>query len=339
MIPDERLATRVGAIALVLFGSAILFFVFVYGRIEWGSHVRIRVYMHQTGGLREGAPIVVAGRTIGKVEAIALSPRGAHTPLAGDEGVAITVALDARAAATVVRGGDVFVASRGALSERYLELGPAPEPGPAYAEGDEVLGRDPPSLDRVLQRTWDNLTATAKFADELRPEMTALRARLDQLIGDARGLAPDIPDVAPLVDQAKRAYETGLGGDAGVSRSRDLIAHARTAVAAMQTTLDRLQARVDTLRAAIAKARGTLDARLPPILDSIQLAIDRGKAAAAKIDPLLAQVDDIVDRIARGEGTIGKLANDPEFPEDAKELGKILKRQPWRIIGHPDDSK
>ena len=27
--------------------------------------------------------------------------------------------------------------------------------------------------------------------------------------------------------------------------------------------------------------------------------------------------------------------HDPEFPEDAKELGKILKRQPWKLIDHP----
>jgi hypothetical protein len=27
--------------------------------------------------------------------------------------------------------------------------------------------------------------------------------------------------------------------------------------------------------------------------------------------------------------------NDPEFPEDAKELGKILKRQPWKVINRP----
>ena len=32
-----------------------------------------------------------------------------------------------------------------------------------------------------------------------------------------------------------------------------------------------------------------------------------------------------------------KLANDPEFPEDAKDLGKILKREPWRVVGHPQD--
>jgi ABC-type transporter Mla subunit MlaD len=341
VIPDERLALRVGAISLGVLGAAIIFFVFVFHRIEWGSHIRVRVYMHTTGGLREGAPINCGGRQIGKVESIALAPRGAKTPLNGDEGVAITVELDAKLATRIARGGDVFVASRGPLSERYLELGPAREPGAVYADGDEVLGRDPPSLDRVLQRTWDNLTATAKFADELRPEMHALRAQLDKLVGDLRGLVDarrgELPDLAAPIAEARRAYETGLGGDAGLARARAMVDRARASVGELRGELDQLQARVDTLRAALAHAQGTIDARIPPVLDSIQVAIDRGKAVAAKIDPLLAQIADIGDRIARGEGTIGKLANDPEFPEDAKDLGKLLKRQPWRIVGHPDD--
>jgi hypothetical protein len=28
---------------------------------------------------------------------------------------------------------------------------------------------------------------------------------------------------------------------------------------------------------------------------------------------------------------------DPEFPEGAKDLGKIMKRQPWKIIARPHD--
>jgi hypothetical protein len=54
---------------------------------------------------------------------------------------------------------------------------------------------------------------------------------------------------------------------------------------------------------------------------------------------LLAKVAEINARIARGEGSLGKLMKDPEFPEDAKALGKIMKRQPWRIIQRPADNK
>ena len=39
--------------------------------------------------------------------------------------------------------------------------------------------------------------------------------------------------------------------------------------------------------------------------------------------------------LARGDGSIMKLMHDPEFPEEAKELGKIMKRQPWKIIDRP----
>ena len=103
---DQRSPRRVGTIGLVVIALAIGFFVFVYDRIEWGNHVRVRVYFHATGGLTEGAPFVVAGREIGKVESIALSPQGAPGPLNGDEGVVAQIAIDddaadtARAAAT-----------------------------------------------------------------------------------------------------------------------------------------------------------------------------------------------------------------------------------------------
>jgi ABC-type transporter Mla subunit MlaD len=341
VIPDERLATRVGAVALAVVGAAIVFFVVVYGRIDWANYLRMRVYLHATGGLQEGAPVVVGGRTIGKIEAIARSPHGAQTPLAGEEGVAITIAVHASAIERVGRGGDVFVASRGVISERYLEFGAAPA-GEPYREGDQILGRDPPTLDRVLERTFDNLTLTAKFADELRPEMTALLAQLDALLADAKGLGSGVASPAQLreaaaaaVAEGHRMYDDGLGGDSGVDRLRALIDHTRATVADIRPVLDDLQAHVDTLRAAIATARNGLDARLPALLDTVQLAIDRGKAAIDKIDPMLAVASDVADRLARGEGTLGKLATDPEFPEDTKELGKLLKRQPWRIIGRP----
>jgi hypothetical protein len=345
---DEQLTRRVGAISLALIALAIGFFVFVYDRIEWGSHTRIRVYFHHAGSLHEGGAFVVAGKAVGKIESIALSPRGAPGPLNGDEGVVIIVAIEAADAARFDRAGDVFVASRGALAERYLELGPPDDKvaGTMLHEGDQLLGRDPPSLDRVLQRTWDNLTAMAAFRDQVRPEYEALRTQVEQLraqldpasptaIAHADTIAPMFIELAGLTDEVRTLRDRSLGGDAGLAKLGEVIERARAMVAATRVDFAKLDTGATALRAGIERLRGQLGSRGDAAIAAIELAIDRVRADIAKIDPLLAQVDALNQSLARGEGSIMKLMRDPEFPEDAKELGKIMKRQPWKIIDRP----
>ena len=334
---DERLTRRVGAVSLVVIALAIVFFVFIFDRIEWGSHIRLKVYFHTTGGLREGAAFVVAGKPVGRIETIGLVPRGAKTPLGGDEGVVVKVAIDSDAAARITYGGDVFVASRGALSGKYLEIGPAAKPGRSLRDGDEILGRDPPSLDRVLQRTWNNLMTAAKFADEVRPEWAALMLEVTKLRATLEEIAPGVElraDIGALIDEARRTY-AAIGGDAGldridkvVERGGDTIAQARKMIATLRTSADVLSVSVTALRARL----GTRGAQ---VIDKVELAIDRVRKTIDKIDPLLAQLQALQAHIARGDGSLLKLMNDPEFPEDAKELGKILKRQPWKILDRP----
>ncbi len=340
---DRSVARRVGAVAMLVAAAAVAFVLFALDRIEWGSHMRIAVYFHHAGGLREGAPFVVGGKAVGKVEAIALSPRGAPGPLNGDEGIVATVAIESATAREISSGGDVFVSSRGLLSDRYLELGSAPHPGTPFREGEPVLGRDPPSMDRVLQRTWDNLTTAARFFAEVRPEFDALRTQVATLSATLGSLMPDVPGVALLLVDVARLREeanatfASLGGRPGLDRIGALVEHAQRAAHQMRGQLATLGARADALQAAIAVARGRLGSGGDRIVDKISLAIELAKAAIAKVDPLLAQVDALNDRLARGEGSIGKLMHDPEFPEDAKELGKILKRHPWRVIARPHD--
>ena len=234
----------------------------------------------------------------------------------------------------------MFLASKGAFSDRYLEIGPAPAPGAPLADGDQIRGTDPPSLDRVLQRTWDNLEATSKFFVAIRPELTALRHELDALSATLHGMpsvAPARADIVALVGEAQRTRDVALGGDAGIARVQATIALARTTLGELRATLAELDARAQLLRAGVAAVQVRLGTQGQRVLDHAQDAIARAQAALDKIDPLLASATDLADRFARGEGTIGKLMHDPEFPEDAKDLGRILKRQPWKIIGHPAD--
>lgn len=339
---DTKLARRVGAVGLVVGLAAIVFFVFVWDRIEWGAHVRLKIYFRTAGGLHEGAPIDVAGRDIGTIEAIALVPRGTPSPLDGEDGVVVTVLIETDWAKRITLGGDVFVASRGALSGKYLEIAPAPAPGPSIAEAikagnDKVRGRDPPTLDRVLQRTLDNLNTTSAFADEVRPALHDLQAQVATMRTTLDSLAPDIAfraDVIALLDEASTT-KTALGGDAGLDRiskvmdeGGDFVTQARTTMAQVRASADELGAGLDGLKARL----GTKGAEA---IEHVEQAIDRVKAAIDKVDPLLAQVQELQASLERGDGSLMKLMHDPEFPEDAKELGKILKRQPWKLIDHP----
>lgn len=310
---EARTARTVGAVALCVLAAAVAFVVFLLDRIEWHHYTRAVVFFRDTGGLREGAPFVVAGRSVGSVESIALSPRGAHGPLGGDEGVAVAIAFTGN-----VPMGDVFVASRGPLSERYLEL--APTTG-LLREGTQLRGADPPSMDRVLNRTWDNLQTASKFLAEVKPEFEALRTQVRALVATLNDF--DLPAVAGL------ALEIGAARDE--ARKLQIPSLPAFDTTSLRADLARLSERLAALDAGIQVARGHLD--IDRIADGAERAIANARVAIAKLDPLIATVEALQRAI--DSGSVAKLMHDPEFPEDAKALGKIMKRHPWRIIVHP----
>jgi len=212
------------------------------------------------------------------------------------------------------------------------------EPGDEVREGDALAGVDPPSIDSALTRTWQNMETFQAFAASVRPEAGAL---IDQLAAlqqnlDAFAQLPSVAlSVAELRASARAVVDTGLGGDAGLAHAALTLSSARAAVAQLRATLDRLDPQLAALTAAVRASGARLSqldalARPSSVLASV-------RAAADRLDPLLASAAALQAMVERGDGTIGRLMNDPEFPEDAKDLGKILKRHPWRIIGHPAD--
>jgi ABC-type transporter Mla subunit MlaD len=337
---DGALARRVGAITLLVLAAAIACFVFLLDRIALGSPTRIRVMFRHTAGLREQAPLIVAGQPIGRVAAI--TPHRA----AGEVGVAVTIAVERDHAWKVPAGGEIFVASRGPLSEKYLEIAPPRgEPGRAIHDGQELRGVDPPSLDGVLYRTWANMLRFREFVDAIRPELAALRDQLDQLRGSlasvlddpraAGGVGALAAAIGELVDTARHTRDTSLGGAPGLARLQATIEHARAAIAELRAAIDRLDPQLAALATGIDRVRGHLASHAT--LSRAQQAITAARAVLDKLDPLLASAGELAALIASGEGSVGRLMRDPEFPEDAKDIGKLLKRRPWRILERPRD--
>ncbi len=205
-VQDERLARRAGAITLLVLGSAVLGFVVLPGRIDLGSPIRIQVMFRATAGLHERGPLVVAGQPIGRIETIAPVGHSSDGPLAGEIGASVTIAIRRRDAWKVPASAAIFVASRGPLADKYLEVAPSTgEPGAAIHDGQVLRGIDPPSLDNVMQHTWANLTAFQRFVATVRPELSALTSQLGALRSQLDGIANGPGAVGGLMADARAA--------------------------------------------------------------------------------------------------------------------------------------
>jgi ABC-type transporter Mla subunit MlaD len=344
---DGRLARRVGAMTFVVMAALSAGFVFLMDQAGIRSPIQFRVMFRHSAGLHERAPLVVGGQTIGRIAAISPVLHGAPGALGGEVGVAVAVEVNGRDAWKVPAAATIFVTSRGPLADRYLEVAPpSGDPGPAIRDGAELRGVDPPTLDNVLQHTWDNLMTFRAFVDAVGPELTALRKELEQLqahwqavAGDVRAQAgPDaigqlIDAIRGLVAAATRTRDTALGGEPGIARLVATVREGQRAIAQARAALDVLGPELRALMANLTGIRDHVSASDP--LGRTEHAIDALRAALDKIDPLLAAARDLGERIARGEGTIGRLTSDPEFPEDTKALGKYLKRHPWKLLEKP----
>ena len=163
-----------------------------------GCHLRagveFEVFFDSLGGLKESGDVQVAGKLIGEIENIRYVP--AHLaeaedhPLHGAGGIAITVRVEKRYAYMVPVNGEFFISSKGIFGERFLEIGAprAPEtretigPEREVTDGDRIRGIDPPKVDRVLRRSYDNMIATKLFMMTMRPRWRKLRAAIDEAL-------------------------------------------------------------------------------------------------------------------------------------------------------------
>ncbi|HWM89071.1 MAG TPA: hypothetical protein VNO33_24640, partial [Kofleriaceae bacterium] len=198
---------------------------------------------------------------------------------------------------------------------------------------------DPPRMDQVLVKSFQNMVEFRRLLDEIAPSARQLVASLDQLGETLEEIEPQPGAYATLsgaLDELGGEWSqlsSGLaaeglsGGDAlrVVSRAGALAGRIRAELGATGAALDRLLADIDRIRA-----------RIPDDLrQRLELSVAGARSAVARLERAVAVTQDLVARVSGGQGTVGALMNDPEFIDDAKQLGKILKREPWRILGHP----
>jgi ABC-type transporter Mla subunit MlaD len=346
LVNDDRLTTRVGAAVLVITALAVLFVLTIYGRLEKDG-TQIKVYFAQVTAVSEGASVQIAGNTIGSLTSIVLV-RGSDVPvghpLHGVGGIAATANLDPAWAARIPRNADFFISARSMFAPKYLEIGPPQHkalPDRFLVEGDEIRGIDPPSLDQVLQRTWESLNDTKRFMDAIRPSSQALTAAIARLTVTVVTLEP-APGTWTAVDtemrgayaEATQLVDEARQGKLDVARLSQLAARTRALAGKVDGVVSEMRTNIALLKIGIARIQVSVTAKAD-LKARIEQAIADAERALAGADQLLAGIRGIGDDITSRRGTVGAMMGDLELIDDMKELTKVLKRHPWQVMTKP----
>ncbi len=338
---EERyLELRVGAMILVALAMLVTF-ILVLGDWSLKSKKEVAVYFQNPGGLTAGASVKVAGRKVGTISEMSfLGQTGPRNPMTGLPAlVRARLAIDEEVRDALQQDAKFYVTTKGVLGDPFLEIEPGVSPVPL--DGSQpVFGVDPPRLDlfvadayqlvkslnRLIERNSDNLDTILGGGARLIGVVEQAVAdggvetgRLDRILDGVEGL---VGETRSLVTGAKEKYVD----DPKVAR---MLNNLESLSGKLNREIDPLLKEIHNALAAVERLSDTIG---PEEQQKIKEAIARLDDIMTRTDRMVASVTQMVDKIRRGEGTVGQLMTDEEIYDDLKELIRDIKRHPWKII-------
>ncbi|MGH7504292.1 MAG: MlaD family protein [Longimicrobiales bacterium] len=249
-------------------------------------------------GLREGAPVTLAGQRIGQVDEIAFIPVGQKT---GDDNLRVTLAIAQEVREQIRTDSHAFLRTQGLLGDKFVDIVPG-SPGAAILQpGDTLPSGETVDLEQFLTRAATALDATSVIVSELQA-LTEGVARGEGTVGallrDDELYARMVATTGAL-QQTLRQINSAEGTLGRLMRDPALYDRLTAAVG-----------RVDSLGGALMNGDGTL-ARLFRS-DTVYTAL---VGAAASADTAMEGVQSIVAQLENGDGTMQQLMRDPQLYE------------------------
>jgi phospholipid/cholesterol/gamma-HCH transport system substrate-binding protein len=282
MTRELRIGLFVGGTLLIL--AAFIFVVGDLSVLFKKKGYDISVGFDTAAGLDKRAVVKMAGVKIGYVRDIELDGRRARVNLAIDGGTEIP--RDSRAT----------FGSLGLLGEKYVEILPG-QGTEICRPGDILTGLKSAGFDQVgeiLVSLGDEVkNAGEAIKETLGPET---RANLSRTLENLASVSSGLRDL--------------------LGRNQDDV---RKVVRTAGSAVDNLDKSVATVSAAAQDALHLIKDIAAENRDALKSNVDKIKELLGKIEESLRLLNSALEKVARGEGTVGKLLQDPELYSDAKK--------------------
>lgn len=334
---DDRLNIRVGLALLAAIAVAVGAVFGLSGRSLAAVH-EYHVDFSRIGALKTGAKVLLSGREVGQVKDIRF----------GQKGLLRVDIWVRRAFRRYIHDNSEFYVGMGGsiLGEASLDIGPPRgglAPGPELADGAVVRGIDPPKLDDVLSKLYQNLQSITEelrqdkdVIDPFLHDLDHLLATLDEIHSEpgAIGRIRDNVSVGTvaaldLIAALRRGTDDGARIRATAQEVSRLWTRAEKEMRTLGPRFDRAQAGLERLQEVFSPSER---ARISKTFETFSRAADIGANVAHDIARL-------ADYVQSGRGTLGALMNDVELVDDLKVIHQMLKDKPWMTLAKPEKPK
>jgi phospholipid/cholesterol/gamma-HCH transport system substrate-binding protein len=332
----------------VLFASVtlgVLIFV-MSGTGGWfTSKIELRSYFDNAGGLREGAPVRLAGVDIGNVTKVRIVSKP-MTP------VEVTMKVNTKYSFNLRKDSVTLMSTAGILGETFVDIDSSAAKGPAATDGDTLAARDQPDIQDVVrasQGTLQNMDSLLKRVDRIVAFIESGQGSIGKVIYSPAlydQLNATVVEFKGLMDE----IQSGKGSLGPLLTSDEAYKKVITAIDKVNTLVDELQQGKGTA-GKLLKDPELYNNANKTIANVRQLTddINAGKGAMGKMthdqefaDRLHTLVNNLAalsERLEKGEGTAGMLFKDPtlynnsnQLLVEARELVKAMRQDPKKYL-------
>lgn len=328
------ITTVIGLVGLL---AMLLLFGYVPEWLEAGYQVRI--LLPNAAGLSEGSRVNLSGIDIGSVEAVRLQEPPAT-------GVVVLARIEEDVRLPADARVSVFTPLLGGSPSIQVEVDGI-ESAQAYlpTDGTAVIDGQVPTL-------------ASEFSRELQAALGEPMAKFDELAASIEALSAEWQQVGQNLNQLlePRTAEAVDAGDA-TANIATVLARADERLAEMETALEGINRYVndeelrENVRVTAANARQlsdtiatSVDELKQTVTENVQALRNRYVALADDLSGAVTSMEQFVDQARTGEGTLGKLVEDPDLYQNLNDAAQRMKQavdelrlliQKWKAEGVP----
>jgi phospholipid/cholesterol/gamma-HCH transport system substrate-binding protein len=338
---------RVGLTVLIASITLMVLIFLMSGSGGWFTRkITLRSYLDNAGGLRQGAPVRLAGVDIGNVTRIRIVGGKPLTP------VEITMKVNTKYSFNLRKDSVTLLSTAGVLGETYVDVDSSSAKGPEATDGDTLVARSQPELQDVVrasQGTLQNMDALLKRTDRILAFVESGQGSLGKVIYDPAlydQLNATVREFKGLVDD----IQSGKGSLGPLFTSDEVYKKVIAAIDKLNTIIDDLQQGKGTA-GKLLKDPVLYENANQTIANVRQLTddINAGKGAigkmthdqefAARLQTTMNNLASLTERLEKGEGTAGMLLKDPTLYNnsnqmllESRELVKAIRQNPKKYL-------